>query len=387
MFFFYMELFNFINDNGGYIHPGIERKRGKNGIYGIFTKQKIKKEEILFNIPKKLTINIDTNKIPEKLKLKGNLFLKVYNLLLEKRKGEQSKFKIQLSLYPSLEDLKETESAFFENEVHDAINKTISYFIPPKDKLKKMISIMDPIKDSFTYEEILYAFLIVLRYSWKEALVPGIELMNHKSFSNQLYYKSLSNTLGVDKGKKFFYYKNIADLDKNEEVFIGYGIKSIKSLLFGYGFFDPNNDNFIKLGYSLTSLQPFDFQKSKLLEKFGFKMSLVTKNGKSFIKTHSSPNTVLISKNRIHKKSNEILKILCAENEHELKELNPLKFLKFLRSLCKLNLDNINFEELGNLESKLPSKYFYIVEAIKERVNILKNKIKECNILLNSLIK
>jgi len=374
-----MELFNFINDNGGYVHPGIERKRGKNGIYGIFTKQKIKKEEILFNIPKKLTINIDTNKIPENLKLKGNLFLKVYNLLLEKRKGEKSKFKIQLSLYPSLEDLKETEWAFFENEVHDAINKTISYYFPPKDKLKKMISIMDPIKDSFTYEEILYALLIVLRYSWKEALVPGIELMNHKSFSNVMMKRN--------KGKKFFYYKNFADLDKNEEVFDSYGIKSIKSLLFGYGFFDPNNDNFITLSYSLTSSNPFDFQKSKLLEKFGFIMNLVTKNGKSFIKTQSTTEALLISKNRIHKKSNEILKILCAENEHELKELNPLKFLKFVRRLCKLNLDNINFEELRNLESKLPSKYFYIVEAIKERVNILKNKIKECNILLNSLIK
>ena len=56
-------LFDFINNNGGYVHPSIERKRGVNGIYGIYTKSEIKKDEPIFRIPESLTINMNTNKI------------------------------------------------------------------------------------------------------------------------------------------------------------------------------------------------------------------------------------------------------------------------------------------------------------------------------------
>ena len=55
----------------------------------------------------------------------------ILKFILEKRKGEQSKFKTQISLYPSLEELKQNFPAKFDSEICDAINKvTDNFFFP-----------------------------------------------------------------------------------------------------------------------------------------------------------------------------------------------------------------------------------------------------------------
>ena len=153
----------------------------------------------------------------------------------------------------------------------------------------------------------------------------------------------------------------------------------------------PNNNNMISLNCKITSADPFDFQKCKLLEKFGFLINLENKDNVGVkIKASSTEKTkLLITSSLLPSRTKEIITILCANNEHELTNTNEVKFYKFYRRLCRCNLENwtnINLEALKIARSKIPSNYWYILEGLNEHKNILNKHIQFCNERLTNLI-
>ena len=101
-------------ENGGYIHPSIFRKRTDNGYYAMYTTKKIEKDTIIIKHSTNATLSrkkdIKTNNI--------YIYIKnVITLLLEFKKGKESKFFISFKMLPTFNEVKNNSIMFCSDDI------------------------------------------------------------------------------------------------------------------------------------------------------------------------------------------------------------------------------------------------------------------------------
>ena len=252
----YINLYNFIISNGGYINPKIIPNEISKTNRFIVAKEKIKKEEKILFIPEKVTIS----------RIHKNVFFEcrqgygiedgfdydciVYFMTIDKY-NPSSLFKPYYDYLPTFNksdfifDFSEEEIEMFKGtgitEGLDSYERFYKRaFEPVKEKLKKFAE-----ENNIKYEDILKEFkynfdLVGTRnfgrpgsYCDLNTMVPFLDLLNHSDKNNTYWYYS-----DIDEG-----YTLIAsrDIEKKEEITDSYG-KYHNSLLYRtYGFVIPGN--------------------------------------------------------------------------------------------------------------------------------------------------
>ena len=348
----------------------------------------IKKDEIIFKIPTKLMINEKiikhsdnvNNIVKQQLdlvndnmndfKYKYNNIIYIYNFILEKYKKNESIYKDMFKLYPTLEKLKENNIIFYKDYENIDNNSIIyKYIIDKKEKLNTVIKIIKNINIMINEDDIIFATLIYNNYSWSDGYIPFADLFNHNTEASCHTNDSINNIL-----------INYKDINEGEQIYITYGNdKSIIELALHYNFFNINNLNNVYLFMQLKSSNPFDFQKAKLLNNMGWTISIDKMND-----IFAISNKIYIYKNtKIYDETNNLLKILSSDNEYELNNTNKIKYFNYLKHICKLDNDLLQYK-IDNI--KLPENYTYILNAFNERLNIIQENIDYCNRELQKLI-
>ena len=92
---------------------------------------------------------------------------------------------------------------------------------------------------------------------------------------------------------------------------------------------------------------------------------------------------IYINKSNIIDNTDKILKILSSTNEYELIHTNKLNYFKIFKNICQ---QNYNLKEYSIDKIELPQNYNYIINSFTERLNIIKENIKYCDIELQKLI-
>ena len=252
----YLNLYNLIISNGGYINPKLTPNEISKTNRYIITKEKIKKNELILFIPEKVLLScIHKSVFQTCVKAYGieegfEYDCLVYFMTIDKL-NSSSIFKPYYDYLPSFNksdfifDFNEEEIKMYEGiGIIDGLKNYNKFYKralePVKQKLKTIAK-----ENNIKFEEILenfkYNFLLVATrnfgrpgsYCDINTMVPFLDLLNHSDKNNTYWYYE-----DLDEG-----YTLIAsrDIEKNEEVTDSYGKYHNSMLYRTYGFVIPGN--------------------------------------------------------------------------------------------------------------------------------------------------
>jgi hypothetical protein len=236
-------LCNWMSTNGGFVNPKLSLINGQFG-RTVIANQKIENEDI-FTLPKNLVLNHENCD----LNIEGDQFkhrdLTVISLLKEYYKPN-SFWKDYLNLLPSLSEFKEhplviyikgnfpTVSESIYNKVQNLNNEFTSLY----DKLIE-INNQHKIVESFTKEDLLWAFLITSTRMWTGfGLVPFADLLQHSNNSNMIL---------SDRDSNLFMMTDY--IGEGEEVFDNYALNDDITLFVNFGFVESSNTAVVSINF------------------------------------------------------------------------------------------------------------------------------------------
>ena len=252
----YLNLYNYIISNGGYINPKlIPNEISKTNRY-IIAKEKIKKNEKILFIPDKVLLsrihkNVFQTCIEGYGKEEGFEYDCIVYFMTIDKYNEKSIFKPYYDYLPAFNDSEfifdftEEEIKMYENiGITDGISNYKKFYKraldPVKEKLKKFAS-----DNNIKYEDILENFkynfnLVATRnfgrpgsYCDINTMVPFLDLINHSDKNNTYWYYE-----DLDDGYTLI---AVRDIEKYEEITDSYGKYHNSMLYRTYGFVIPGN--------------------------------------------------------------------------------------------------------------------------------------------------
>lgn len=380
------QIIKFYRDNGGFIHKSLYRKKNKDGVYGIFTKEKIEPNTILIKTPEKLMITINNN-----INYDENTLLSVkmiITILIEIYKKEKSIFYHGLLLLPKYEEIK--NNLFFNDTYLNYLNEcgltnTLSDY--RKFIIRKVINLNNKYNyiSGLDEKNINYALYILRNYCWEEGLDLFIHLVNHKYGNHgRLKINNTNDYCCINKNA----------LENDEEIFVSYGdIKSNEDILFNYNFID-NSENNTTIYFNYKDKSPLSFYKGKLLYDYCKENNIYinySNNGEEIqISTKNSPNLKYLSylkiTNNNYKHLLNIASILSINKLEHINNRNNLRVYKTLKSLLKINLDIINKTNLEKYYDKFKINYPLVLNVIENRINIITNILEKVNNQIENII-
>ena len=388
----YKNLFEWITDNGGFIHPHVELD--KNNKLQLSEKMGGKGVQII-SLPRKLSIDSGTYKnfLPPKLKLLEKdeieifnqpFFKLILNLISEKLKGKNSFYYQFIATLPTMEMLLKSNPIFYYNERKTVWKKILPTVITKLDNLNELfinlykviykLNIFDKMinmkkfsrKQYKTKEEvlrtiILWAFLIVNSYGLENSyLLPMFNLMH--------YNHETTNRLIVDGHKINYVYNSIS----NEKLVINNGLLDNESLFTFHGYINNNKKKFveIKLGNKYTVEN--DDVKKKIEET----LEVFKKHTKKFYLTGNTPSDSLLQYLRILSLNNRDLQFVDGDEDYYKNFISVDNESGVYQKLLKIT--KIKYEQI--------KKYDDIVdEKDKNDIKILKVVLKEQKRILKSM--
>lgn len=366
----------------------------------LISKEKIKKEEIIIEIPQTLFLSLDNaykNEIIKNVIVKKNIFLAKKTIFvfflwiqvcLKEKSFWNSYFEILPSNYFNVISWTEEQIKLLKRK------DLIDFFLKKKQsvenefmKLKEILlreNELNEIYKNIQMENFLKLYsLIESRTLYYEnnsdsdssigALVPYYDVCNHEFLNDVNHF----NYFYFDKEKKTYVLKAYKDFEPNEQIFISYGNYNNLHFLELYGFIPTKNclNNFFSIKVALN-LSKICGKKVKILqENFDKKMEIIKKFLPHFCKNNNKKKTEIDNNITIQIENSEGLTKFSWEievffyiltlnaNEISLKKCDYIAFLDFQQEAKR----NICFKEiLVELKKYLLKECFLEDELSKE---------------------
>lgn len=326
----YLNLINWIRDNGGYIDPDLVIKNENEERYVELHSEKIK-NTLLFRIPKKCIIYGE------------NILQLCGKLILEMNRGEKSFFYPYIKILPSFESFKNHPLVKYNESDLEKI-KEISL-----EAHKHLASIFAKLKmlklfysGAVSNDTILYSTLLVYTRAWGEGFYPFFDMLQHSNDKKDI------SMIKEENGDIIVNSENIL---KKGEIFNFYRYGSLAEFYIYYGIPKLNCNNLI-LDIELPNLGEME---KKSLESLGL---------------YSVPIQFYFSDTELNKETILKSKIVSGgENPLEI-ERNTIKFLLQV-------LDKVKYKTLGYDYDKY--KDFYKInntycDIVQKSKNMLLNR-------------
>ena len=374
---------NFVSDNYRFC-------RAKKDIY---------RNEMLFTIPLKSLITLDTakesqigkyftDKIKNKLYSSRHSLLTVF-LLNEMDKGNQSKWKFYIDFLPSNYSSFPT---FFSTKELEYLKGTqfLEILEKKKNNIKNDYDIL--IKEIPGLSKYNFSFFKKMR-EVVGSRVFGVNIRNHSNtiivpFADLLNHKRPTKTYwNYNNIKEIFYIKSIHSIAMGDEVFDSYGIKSNSIFLLNYGFTVENNtENTIYIKIPLNETYPYLKQKMSFLnytkknkffqlklnlkevnaEQFFSFLRLLLYNESDFINIKTKKPTSIENEKEVLKKIKEIMAYYI--NKYPTNLEDDINYLKKYKNMMDFN--EYNCYVIRKSEKEILYFYFNMAKDILQLFNI-----------------
>ncbi len=362
----YDEVLNWALERGAKIHPNIVRQE-VDGVWGMFATGPIPRDAVLAMFPKKHGIQVDPayeypDRMPQFLKY-------IHTCTMQIRAGDDTFMGFQ-NLYP-MEELKENRACFFtseEIEILSQMNVLLGDFARrSRSEVEGVVSAVaqfDPSMDNAQDQDtIRWLYLNSQMRAWDEGFLPVLDMFNHSDKSGCL------KTFNAD------YQILVAGIDyaEGDQIWINYGPKDMYLHALNYGYFDPQGNHFIDIGYRVTQTADNPFQR-KLFDYMKGKYPLTARqDAHGHIHYKVQPGKVMLLDNAPTVAAVDFFRDLSYMTQQELKEKQfyPVRFrdrvLQYLDALLGINhVDEVAFDSL-------PKKMRYFHPMLRKEKQMLIN--------------
>lgn len=239
----FIDLKNWINSNGGFIHPFIDINNDDLDNRYLIASNNIEDNELIIRIPNELLIEGDEEINALNSDEYKQVFLQIQyisSLIKEYKKENKSFYYHYFKMLPPYESyfslpvyqLYEDSS----NEIKwKSISKMTGYISKQLDELNSIIKFFEEYFPEYTREQVIRFYFVINTRSWggenKYYLVPLADLLIHSNDATM--------SLSITKNEKFL---NSTKVYKaGEAIILNYGIQDDLLLYCKYGFIDQNS--------------------------------------------------------------------------------------------------------------------------------------------------
>lgn len=349
-------LFNWIKNNGGFIHKNIIIKNNKLSL----SKPIETSEENLFTLPRKLCIDSGVyknfkhplyNKLTENEKYIFNLpiFKLIINLINEKLKGKKSFYSPFISSLPQMNDLKLYPIFHYKNE-KDIWNTILPGVIKKLDNLNNFyeslylvilkLKIFNNIEiNRFigynSIEEILKAlvlwgYLIINNYALEKNFISPLFNLIHYN------HETKNKLLTIDDNINLLY-KDVEKLD----IIINNGLLDNETLFTLHGYINSNN---IKKYLEIKLNDKYSVENDNIKDVIIHTFDNLFKNDTKYYITSNAPSVELVQYLRIVSLNNRDLQFIKGDDEYFKKFIsmdNEFLVYKYLLIIVKNKYEEI----------------------------------------------
>jgi len=381
------KLIQWVKENDGFIHEDIyiNTQIYQNNVHRCIyykNQQKIKKNDRLTSIPKKLVINDELFKnIPTINAFVKNLNDHAYNakildgkalktifvLICEKIKGASSFFHPYINILPKFNVFDDYPLNVYLKSVStfDRVDSINPLFMEKLREMHKELLLIVDILEKYDNQYLIsdktknfndlikWAYFIYKTRTWKNGLVPFNDMFNHNNHSNI----ALSLHSNQKKGESFYTFNADKQFESKKdefEIFINYMHFNTIDLFLHYNFVHKADVNFLYIPFKFKTTTEFNKQKTNEIKKHNL-----------------SHNKILISNDGPSKDLFKILRILSLTQKEYSQQIGIQKDNKYndvisyqnesksIRLLFKIILDikktTYTFEKLNTIYCQLES--------------------------------
>ena len=247
----FQNLCNWIIENGGQVNHKISIEETPHG-RSIKSIDVIDTDEVLFNIPKNLLLNLSNID----LQIEGDISEKCSTViaLLYEMKREESFWQPYIDIFPPMKELETHPIILNLVGKFPTISNTINNnLILSQQDLSYTIEFItkNNLIQEILIEEIIWAYVIVSTRMWtKFGLVPLADMFQHKNDS-EIFLKEYD--------EDFVGMVNNAAINSDQTIFDNYNIKDDIQLFTNWGFIDYTKECFINLYFeNIENLEDFE---------------------------------------------------------------------------------------------------------------------------------
>lgn len=381
--------FDWIKENGGFIHPSLELNESNKLC---LTNKMGAKGVQLFSIPKKLCLDSGEYKDynskhfnllddDEKAIYNHDFFKLILNLINHKIQGKNSKYYNLIISLPQMEDLMKTNPIFFFTERKEVWKKILPTVITKLETLNQYyVNLHNVIQKLRIFEGkidinkfrrykadhevlktvVLWSFLIVNAYAIENAYILPL-------FNFMHYTHNTENKLLNDKNNINFSYANITD----RVLSINNGLLDNETLFTLHGYINETVKKYLEIKLSNNYTVENEDVKSKIIEIF--ENSFDRKNQKYYI-TKDTPSINLVQYLRILSLSKRDLQFIEGEDNFYTKFISMDNESGVYQKLLKIV--QIKYNQIKNCDDTLKKEdakdVVVLKNILKEQKNILK---------------
>jgi hypothetical protein len=259
----YQKCLSWSVDRGLKLDPRIERKK-VNGVYGMYALESIPADTIIAGFPlKELIPQGESADFPEGA---SAAIKQIYAAAVELSKGESSKYYGCVSMFETLEELKE-HSVYFFTEAELKWIQTLNPIVfrltvEQRHRIDITKASIQKINSALDSDFIIQAILNYYSRAFGDVVgfLPILDLFNHSERKGNVLTKTADG--------KFVAHSTRITYEKGEQIFVLYSGHDMATFALNYDYFDPDGVHVID--YSLRALQMIRTDiKQKTFERIG----------------------------------------------------------------------------------------------------------------------
>lgn len=254
-------------ENGGYVHPALERS-SHDGLYGVFATEKIDKGEVIVQIPDQLCLDakkFDQYPVLKKFKLDSLMDKTVAVFLVEYNKGRKSLYHPWFTILPSIEEFKEYHPYFASEQELIQMGKLCPRVEQTLRKFSAQIEkFYFQTLGLFKKGDIEWAYVNYLTRAFEDkGLVPFCDLFNHNSEKGRGIQDNYSLIAGEN-------------TKAGDEVHISYGKHyDTLELWLSFGFVDKREKHCVSCQNVKINMGGIEFDKETFIDESGASKKLL----------------------------------------------------------------------------------------------------------------
>ncbi|KZX77508.1 hypothetical protein A3715_01765 [Oleiphilus sp. HI0009] len=344
------------------LHPNIER-RCVDGVYGMYASGPIAKNEIFASLPQSALMPMDID-FDYPFELTNQL--KTIHVIARRMSGLAEPWFYTDSFYP-LSFFKEHNVYYCTNEELETLKRgsplLYKFALAEKKSIARMVDgllELDPQLDADTLAQVALNY----RYrAWGEfGFLPVLDMFNHSDKKGRL----------LSTKKQNFSFLAGKDYKPGDQIWISYGAKDMYLHAINYGYFDPDADHAIDLGFRVSSVAstPEQITAMKQLSKV-LKVKVYPESNRAFEYQLEQGQGMIrfgeVDKSVITYLHHEVSpRLPKSSNKSELGRASRARLLGYVNALTEQNLVH------QITESVFPEKLRYMYHMlVKERTILL----------------
>ncbi len=348
------------------LNPSLER-RCVNGVYGLYAKQPITKNDILVATASKIKKpKVRTFRYPKNLDPQMKA---VHAYANEYSKGENSEFALQLRSFADYDTLKQSSVYYFTDDelrqveaLSPLLHQRVVAYRQRCDKFIHYLCQLDPALDRSHLEVVFLNY--VSRAFRGRGLVPLFDLFNHSD----------EQGMPIDESGAVIRFKAGRTYQPGEQVFIHYGKKDLYDHAIDYGYFDPEGRHFIDVSQRIAQVATSDLAK-RAVAKAAQKLAIKTEQKDGALYYNIATPNAFIEETQPSPIIIEFIQRTCFQTEMELMA-DKCRHASFEQGMNQLleGLLSYNRVEACAL-TDIPPKLHYLYHMLeKERKILIANK-------------